>query len=225
MAKDGEIEYFNKISPDELRQATEKPYGHPEAPSLLANFSAVLKLLPQPPGRILDMGCGTGWTSILMARAGYQVTGEDISPEAVRIATELGHDLSVKFKVGDFETQQEGDYDAVIFFDCLHHSERPISAIETAFKSLVSGGRLITVEPGWGHHNAPASIKAMQEYGVTERSMPSLYIRHLAKKVGFKKFETYPVPRNIVTSNVAKVILHTILGCWVKSSVTVCIAP
>lgn len=225
MAKEGERQYFSKISVEELRQASNKPYGHPDAPLVLANFSAVLKLMPPPPARILDMGCGTGWTSHLLARAGYRVTGIDISEDAIRIATELGRGLSVCFKLGDFETTQENKYDAVLFFDCLHHAERPELAIRAALHALVPGGKLITVEPGWGHHKSPDSLKAMREYGVTERSMPSLYIRHLAKKAGFLKFETYPSARNIVAAGMFRIILHAVLGRWVKSAITVSIAP
>src|SRR4051794_28643184 len=38
------------------------------------------ELLPEPPARIADLGCGTGSLSVLLARAGHQVTGVDTSP-------------------------------------------------------------------------------------------------------------------------------------------------
>lgn len=39
-----------------------------------------------PPGAALDLGCGTGTSSLALARAGWTVTGVDFVPRAVRIA-------------------------------------------------------------------------------------------------------------------------------------------
>jgi SAM-dependent methyltransferase len=39
-----------------------------------------------PNGRALDLGCGTGFWSVHMARGGWEVTGIDIVPKAVRKA-------------------------------------------------------------------------------------------------------------------------------------------
>ena len=40
-----------------------------------------------PPGRALDFGCGTGTSSLALARAGWRVTGVDFASRAIRIAT------------------------------------------------------------------------------------------------------------------------------------------
>lgn len=43
----------------------------------------------QPPyGRALDLGCGTGYWSVCLAQRGWDVTGVDIVPKAVRTARE-----------------------------------------------------------------------------------------------------------------------------------------
>ena len=41
-----------------------------------------------PPGRALDLGCGTGTNLVAMARAGWDVVGVDFVPSAVRRARE-----------------------------------------------------------------------------------------------------------------------------------------
>jgi len=54
-------------------------------------------------GRVLDLGCGTAEHAILAAQHGAQVLGVDISPNAVRRATEKARDRGAKarFVVGD----------------------------------------------------------------------------------------------------------------------------
>ena len=46
-------------------------------------------LLPTPPAKLLDLGCGTGLTSLSFARRGYDVTGQDISETAIQYANEI----------------------------------------------------------------------------------------------------------------------------------------
>ena len=43
-------------------------------------------LRSQPPGRAIDLGCGTGTNVLTLALAGWQVTGVDFIPRAIRIA-------------------------------------------------------------------------------------------------------------------------------------------
>ena len=39
-----------------------------------------------PPGKALDLGCGTGTNAITLARHGWQATGVDFAPKAIRAA-------------------------------------------------------------------------------------------------------------------------------------------
>jgi ubiquinone/menaquinone biosynthesis C-methylase UbiE len=43
-------------------------------------------LRTHPPGRAIDLGCGTGTNVLTLAQAGWQVTGVDFIPRAIRIA-------------------------------------------------------------------------------------------------------------------------------------------
>lgn len=53
------------------------------------------------PGRALDLGCGSGTSSLALARAGWRVTGVDFAPRAVRIAKQKAkrQNLGVDFLV------------------------------------------------------------------------------------------------------------------------------
>ena len=46
----------------------------------------IMQLLPATPARVLDLGCGTGWTSTFLALRGYTVVGQDIAPDMLSLA-------------------------------------------------------------------------------------------------------------------------------------------
>jgi len=49
-----------------------------------------------PLGRALDLGCGTGFWSVRLARRGWEVTGVDIVPRAVRAARKRAREAGVE---------------------------------------------------------------------------------------------------------------------------------
>lgn len=77
-----------------------------------------------PAGRALDLGCGTGTNVITLARNGWQVTGVDFAPRAIRIARRKARDadLNVDLRVDDV-TKIEGisaQFDLILDIGCFH---------------------------------------------------------------------------------------------------------
>ena len=78
------------------------------------------------PARALDLGCGTGTTSVFMARNGWQVTGVDFVPRAIRAARTkaAAARLSVALLVGDVtrlhELPIEPGFDLLFDQGCFH---------------------------------------------------------------------------------------------------------
>jgi SAM-dependent methyltransferase len=79
-----------------------------------------------PAGRALDLGCGTGTTSVYMASKSWQVTGVDFVPRAIRAARArtAAAGLSVAFLVGDVtrlpELPIEPGFDLLFDQGCFH---------------------------------------------------------------------------------------------------------
>jgi SAM-dependent methyltransferase len=77
-------------------------------------------------GRALDLGCGTGTTSVYMASKGWQVTGVDFVPQPIRIARAraAAAGLSVAFLVGDVTRLNalpiEPGFDLLFDQGCFH---------------------------------------------------------------------------------------------------------
>lgn len=80
-------------------------------------------LAAAPPGRALDLGCGTGTNAITLARCGWRVTAVDFSPKAIltarRKAQKAGVD--VDFLLADVTRLEslEGPYDYALDIGCL----------------------------------------------------------------------------------------------------------
>jgi SAM-dependent methyltransferase len=81
---------------------------------------------PQPPGRALDIGCGTGTETIYLATHGWDATGVDMVPRALAIARRkaAAAGVSPRFVEGDATRLQDfgvGEgYDLLLDFGCFH---------------------------------------------------------------------------------------------------------
>jgi SAM-dependent methyltransferase len=63
------------------------------APGADVQLKTVLRLLGEGPGRLLDVGCGTGLYAAEVSRQGWAVAGVDISEDMLRLARERGLDV------------------------------------------------------------------------------------------------------------------------------------
>ncbi len=76
------------------------------------------------PGRVIDLGCGTGTNLLTLGKAGWQVTGVDFAVRAVTRAREklASAGIAGEVRAGDvtkLETVQ-GTYDLVLDIGCYH---------------------------------------------------------------------------------------------------------
>ncbi|HJW36538.1 MAG TPA: class I SAM-dependent methyltransferase, partial [Actinomycetes bacterium] len=103
--------------------------------------------------RVLDAGCGIGWSSISLARAfpALRVDGIDSDDasiaEARRLADEAGVADRVRFRVVDaaeLGAAGEGGYAAAFVFEALHDMARPVEAL-AAIRALLADGRVVIV--------------------------------------------------------------------------------
>jgi cyclopropane fatty-acyl-phospholipid synthase-like methyltransferase len=103
----------------------------------------------EPPAHVLDVPCGAGRHALGLARAGYRVTGVDISEDAIARASTAAHaqGLAARFEQGDMRFLDLGErFDALL---CLGNSIGYFEPEETAAflgrlaASLRPGGRLI----------------------------------------------------------------------------------
>jgi SAM-dependent methyltransferase len=88
------------------------------------SLSLVLKHSSAAGKTVLDYGCGRGETLQIFGEAGFEVTGTDVDPECVRLASRFGRALTLNPSdpVGQFGAKS---FDLVTCFHVLEHVENP----------------------------------------------------------------------------------------------------
>ena len=142
-------------------------------------------------GSLLDLGCGSGYGTFLLAQALPQtaVLGIDYDPKAVAEATRRYSLSNLTFSPGDPTDWEStiGDriHDAVTCFDVIEHVKHRELLLEGLVQHLHSDGWLLfstpcgagrnILEPGWEHHRIEFSAASLYDllsryFGVLLRS-------------------------------------------------------
>ena len=177
-----------------------------------------LRLRSEPPARVADLACGTGWSSIAMAQA-YPLIGvdgfdldADVIQEARRNAEDTRLADRVTFTVADASgPAMSGRYDLVTIIEGLHDMSRPVDALRVARGLLIEPGCVIVAdELVEDEFTAPASIEEQYHYAwsvvaclpavmsdrdtaATGAVMRPATLRRYALEAGFQRMETLAV--------------------------------
>jgi SAM-dependent methyltransferase len=169
---------------------TKKPFGHdPVSFTDWATIATMFDSLEVPAGaRVIDVGCGGGWTSLFLAETGYRVVGYDIVPFNVDVARARAERWGVdaSFETADMESLPAGDpVDVALVFDALHHSTRQLAVLQSVAGRLRSGGWVLLGEPGWIHRFSPGAHATRRDLGWTERGLTVRGLRRDLRAAGF----------------------------------------
>jgi len=111
------------------------------------------RLTSDPPARVADVACGTGWSSIAMARAYPRITvdGFDLDDAAIEQATRNAHQEGVadrvNFRAADAaDPGFSGRYDLATIFEALHDMSRPVEALRASRSLLDQGGWVLVAD-------------------------------------------------------------------------------
>jgi SAM-dependent methyltransferase len=180
----------------------------------LADIDAALRA----GGRVADVGCGYGWSSIGIARgyAGARVDGFDLDEPSVqrarRNAQEAGVADRVTFEAADVGTLDlAGSYDLVTAFECIHDLPDPVAVLREMRRLVRPGGTVLVVDERVAERfSAPGDLveRLMYGYSLTcclpdgRSTRPSVgtgtvmrpsTLRRYALDAGFTGLEALPV--------------------------------
>jgi SAM-dependent methyltransferase len=184
-----------------------KPFGHdPVSFTDWATIAAMLDSVGASTGaKVVDVGCGGGWTSLFLAETGYDVVGYDIVPANVEVASARAErwGVAARFEVADMEQLPPGDpADVALIFDALHHSNRQLDVLRSVAGRLRPGGWVLLGEPSWLHRLSPGAYATRRDLGWTERGLTVRGLRRDLREAGFGEVRRFFQPTRPYESRV-----------------------
>ena len=168
-------------------------------------------------GRILDIGCGLGWSSFLMARHYPRVTVDGVDLDEASIASarataeQEGLADRVAFEVRDAASLAGAGFDVATMFEMLHDLAQPVAVLQAARAALAPDGVVLVADEltsdafsgpaddveqrhyGWSVlHCLPASMAEAGSAATGTVIRPST-VQAYAEQAGFSSVEVLPV--------------------------------
>ena len=149
---------------DDAREAqadANRPWYEKQLGPVLAGVPTLHDALAGPGCRLLDVGCGGGWSSIALARAYPLATvlGVDIDQRSVDLAVANARDAGVservRFLCKDAASLPEGTVEMAFAFECVHDMPRPVEVLGAVRRTLTPGGSLVVMDEAVADAFAP----------------------------------------------------------------------
>lgn len=156
-AKDYIVEYWQERSPEFAKLRRQELQSEKQ---LLWKQEIVAKLPAIRPLKILDVGCGAGFFSIILAKEGHKVTGIDITPGMIAMAKQLAKEeqIAVDCLVMDAEKLEfeSNTFDVVVARNVTWNLPHPDKAYAEWLRVLKSRGILLNYDAEYAaHRNDP----------------------------------------------------------------------
>jgi 2-polyprenyl-3-methyl-5-hydroxy-6-metoxy-1,4-benzoquinol methylase len=133
---EGTLEFFQEI---DRRFFHASPFFRGERP-----FASLIPFDDLRGKRVLEIGCGLGSHSQLLAEAGCRLTSIDLTPRAIELTTRrlTLHDLPVDVREMDAErmTFADAEFDFVWSWGVIHHSAHTDKIVREIARALKPGG-------------------------------------------------------------------------------------
>ncbi|MEN8250053.1 MAG: class I SAM-dependent methyltransferase [Bacteroidota bacterium] len=149
------------------------------------------------PGKLLEVGCGSGDRLVWMRKAGWEVEGQEVDPKAAENARGT-HGITVH--LGELEKLDlaEGSYDVIIMTHVIEHVYQPVALLEECRRLLKPSGELVVVTPNvksCGHKYFSSCWRGLELPRHLHIFSPGT-LSALAFKAGFEEYKSWTTPVN-----------------------------
>lgn len=168
--------------------------------------------------RVADVACGTGWSSITIAKAypGTHVDGFDLDPTSIMLARSVAAAEGLGERV-DFQVRDAADpalahrYDLVTVFEAIHDLAKPVEALAAIRELLTDGGVALVADEkvadeftapgddvervmyGWSILHCLPVGRVEQPSAETGTAMRESTFRRYAEEAGFSEITVVPI--------------------------------
>lgn len=157
--------YYDNLAPRLV--AVEKRNWHLQ--SRMAIILETIDRHAKPGGRVLDVGCGTGFLLERLAARGFSGLGIDLSPESIAHTRKrlevLGVADRLDARVGSAYEPPEGPFDLITLTDVLEHLEDPRACLAALRPQLAPGGLVVINTPN--RRSLPGARRWLSEHGAS----------------------------------------------------------
>lgn len=156
---------YSEVNKDELRTQQKAVWTR----ELTEQIEEVFPGVTPENLHVLDMGCGPGFFSIILARAGYRVTAADYTPamldEARANARNEGVEQAIDFCRMDAENLEatSNAFDVVVSRNLTWNLPHPETAYAEWLRVLKPGGLLLNYDANWYAHLYDAELRRAYE--------------------------------------------------------------
>jgi SAM-dependent methyltransferase len=182
----------------------------------LPNIEPFRTKLESGPTRVIDIGCGHGWSSIALALAYPHASVDGYDPDAYSLeqarqhAEDAGVGDRVRFHTADGATI-DATADLAMAFECIHDMPNPVEVLGAARKALSDDGAMLVVDErtrdrfdgsfdaveayfyGWSIFDCLPAGRAATPSAATGTVMRPGTLRGYAEAAGFTGFEVLPI--------------------------------
>lgn len=214
--KQGAITYLREIVNDGGEATTRyhlvKPFvGGPDFTSFFQDTFQFLDLvealdLPQR-ARVIDVGCGPGWTVHWLCKLGHRVVGCDISEELLHVAEQRiksdphppfpGIPFDYELRIHDVEAAPLGldePAEVAIFEATLHHFFNPVAVLKNIAADLTPDAIIGVIEgaaPPAGSEWDAKNLDLMNRFHTIERPYTRPQLLEMLELAGFSHAEFF----------------------------------
>lgn len=122
--------------------------------------------------QIVEIGCGQGYLTFALNKAGYQAIGVDISEAGIQLAEERFGDHYFCGQISDWVKTSNHRPALIVCTELIEHLPDPFEFIQIALANLDSGGQLLFTTPH----------KVEGEIGVWDTELPPVHLWWFSKK-------------------------------------------